>query len=120
MPNSKSVEHLKAFGMTNQILAEDLSRVAKQYGVDLGHMVIANARVEDIYYPQFEATVRREAEAMSKHYEVFYCLEKSIRALVSDTIETAERTERWWASSGCLVLSNLRLTVVFGKRSTPE
>jgi hypothetical protein len=27
---------------------------------------------------------------------VFYCLEKAIRILVSETIETAEKTEDWW------------------------
>ena len=36
---------------------------------------------------------------MAKHYEVFYCLEKSMRALVSDTMETAEKTELWWSSA---------------------
>ena len=36
---------------------------------------------------------------MAKHYEVFYCLEKSIRALVSNTLETAEKAEHWWVLS---------------------
>ncbi len=99
MPSHRIVEQIKAFGMTNQILAEDLRRIEKFYTVDLGHTLAANARVEDMYYPQLEAVVRREAAAMAKHYEVFYCLEKSIRALVSDTMATAERTEEWWASS---------------------
>jgi hypothetical protein len=35
---------------------------------------------------------------MSKHYETFYCLEKSIRALVSETLETAEGAD-WWKSA---------------------
>ncbi len=34
-----------------------------------------------------------------KHYEVFYSLEKSIRALVADTIESAEKTAEWWSSA---------------------
>jgi hypothetical protein len=51
-----------------------------------------------VYYPQFELTVRKEASVMAKHYEVFYCLEKSIRALVSDTIEAAEKADTWWNS----------------------
>ncbi|MNY45106.1 hypothetical protein D3C86_1801880 [compost metagenome] len=36
---------------------------------------------------------------MAKHYEVFYSLETSIRVLVSQTIETAEKTDEWWASA---------------------
>ena len=43
--------------------------------------------------------VRAEAAEMSKHYETFYCLEKSIRKFVSQTMEAAEKTESWWASS---------------------
>ena len=34
-----------------------------------------------------------------QHYEVFYCIEKSNFALVSDTLETAEKTDRWWMSA---------------------
>lgn len=36
---------------------------------------------------------------MAKHYEVFYSLEKSIRELVAQTIEAAEKREDWWNSS---------------------
>jgi Swt1-like HEPN len=35
---------------------------------------------------------------MAKHYEVFYCLEKSIRALLSETLEASEG-EAWWNSA---------------------
>jgi hypothetical protein len=33
---------------------------------------------------------------MAKHYELFYCLEKSMRALVSQQMEASEKTENWW------------------------
>jgi len=36
---------------------------------------------------------------MAKHYEVFYSLEKVIRTLVADTIETAEKGPDWWSSA---------------------
>jgi hypothetical protein len=98
MWNRRIANKVKAFGMTNQMLVEDLSRIALLYAIDLGHASSTNAPVEDVYYPQFEAAVRKEAASMAKHYEVFYSLEKSIRALVSETIETAEKTEHWWTS----------------------
>lgn len=88
---------VKAFGMTNQMLLEDLSKTGKSFGIDLGHAPTAEARVEDFYYPQFELAVRKEGAEMARHYELFYCLEKSIRALVSETIETTEGHE-WWLS----------------------
>ncbi len=98
MKNSR-LDRIKAFGMTTQMLGEDLSRIAATNGVDLGHMHVARQPVEDVYYPQFDAAVREEAASMAKHYEVFYSLEKSIRNLVSDTIENAEKTSEWWNSS---------------------
>lgn len=94
-----ALERVKAFGMTNQMLAEDLSRIAKTHGIELGHMPTVPQTVEGVYYPQFDAAVRAEASAMAKHYEVFYSLEKSIRELVSQTIEAAERRENWWHSA---------------------
>ncbi|WP_266170554.1 Swt1 family HEPN domain-containing protein [Dyella subtropica] len=93
------LERIKAFGMTNQMLAEDLSRVARAHGVELGHMPVISQRVEDVYYPQFDSAVRTEAAAMAKHYEIFYSLEKSIRELVAQTIESTEKREDWWSSS---------------------
>src|SRR5690625_5947970 len=35
---------------------------------------------------------------MSQHYELFYCLETSIRKLISDTLSDAEGAG-WWQSS---------------------
>ena len=85
--------------MTSQMVTEDLSRIASAHAVDLGHVPIAAQTVEDVYYPQFDAAVRSEASAMAKHYEVFYSLEKSIRALVADTLEAAEKNPDWWSSA---------------------
>lgn len=99
MWNRKLAEKLKSFGMTNHMLTEDLSRIAKLYSVELGHLTDESKKVDDVYYPQFELTVRKEASSMAKHYELFYSLEKSIRALVSETIETTEKTEHWWSSA---------------------
>jgi hypothetical protein len=97
--NKKNVDQIKAFGMTNQMIMEDISRIGLTHGIDFGHLPLSTQTVEDVYYPQFDSAIRREASEMSKHYEVFYSLEKSIRALVSETIEAAERTADWWTSS---------------------
>lgn len=96
--SKSALERVKAFGMTNQMLTEDLSRIARANELDLGHMPSTPQAVEDVYYPQFDAAVRTEAAAMAKHYEVFYSLEKSIRELVSQTIEVADKRDDWWSS----------------------
>lgn len=99
MMNKDALQRVKAFGMTNQMITEDLHRIGAAYSVDLGHASLSAQTVEDVYYPQFNASVRAEAALMSRHYEVFYCLEKTIRELVSQTIEAAEKTPDWWQSS---------------------
>lgn len=93
-----ALHRVKAFGMTNQMVAEDLAHIGRKFGVELGHLpATAPQTVEDVYYPQFDAAIRLEAAEMAKHYEVFYCLEKSIRELVSKTIEEADNDEDWWS-----------------------
>jgi hypothetical protein len=96
--NNDSLERIKAFGMTNQMVVEDLSRIAKVHSIELGHVTSSAQGGDDVYYPQFNAAIRNEAAEMSKHYEIFYSLEKSIRELVTATIEAAEKREDWWNS----------------------
>lgn len=96
--NNKALDRIKSFGMTTQMLTEDLSRIASAHGVDFGHVPVSAQTVEDVYYPQFDAAIRRESSEMAKHYEVFYSLEKSIRTLVADTVEAAEKSAEWWQS----------------------
>ena len=86
---------VKVFGMTNQLIAESLSRVGKQHNVDIGHLVPISKNEKDQYYSQFDLAVRAEAAEMSKHYELFYCLEKSIRQLITEVLEDAHGPD-WW------------------------
>jgi hypothetical protein len=89
---------LKNFVMANHLLENDLDNIEKEYAVDLhrGHTGVVSQ--DEHYYPQIERSIRAEASRMAKHYEVFYSLEKTIRALVADTI-TAEDGADWWDSS---------------------
>lgn len=98
MSNKEILDRVKAFGMTNQLITDDIENIGTLHGHDFGHVPKAKDSVEKIYYPQFTAAVRVEASAMASHYETFYCLEKTIRALVADTIETAEGNDGWWNS----------------------
>lgn len=96
--NKRALEKLKAFGMSNHMLAEDLSRIEIEFDVELGHLPLAEQVTDEVYYPQFDAAIRREAASMGRHYEVFYSLEKSIRTLVFETLADSEGTDEWWAS----------------------
>jgi hypothetical protein len=92
---------VKVFGMTNHLAETELSAVEAELGLDLGRGLQRGNDRDDTYYPQFEQQVRREAAEMARHYEIFYCLEKSIRKLVSETIESSPPGANWW-SSGCV------------------
>jgi len=85
---------IKLFGITNQFTELDLDRVEKKHNIDLGRSK-AKTEKDITYYPQFELSIRNEAKLMSKHYEIFYCLEKSIRDLITATLETSFG-EDWW------------------------
>ena len=98
MRTKDALEKIKAFGMTHQMVTEDIHRIGKQYSIELGHLPTSSVTVESVYYPQFDLAVRAEAASMGKHYETFYCLEKTIRALVAETLETAEG-DSWWNSA---------------------
>jgi hypothetical protein len=98
MANSEVIDKIKSFGMTNQMISEDLISIERQYSVQLGHLPITSEVVEQEYYPQLDAAARAEGAAMARHYEVFYSLERSIRTLVDETFTTDQNTSEWWES----------------------
>jgi len=75
----------------------ETSHLEKQLGIDLG--LQPPKTTEDItgYYPQFEERLRREASAMARHYELFYCLENAIRSLITETMQESAGAD-WWES----------------------
>lgn len=91
----KTDDQIRSFGMSGLLICEDLKTVEKQFDVDLGHTPKLAQETVLKYYPQFEQEVRNEAAKMAQHYELFYCLEKSIRKLISETLEETEGAN-WW------------------------
>jgi hypothetical protein len=86
---------IKAFGMTNMLLEAELSAIEEKYQLDLGRRNEIASKIEDKYYPQFDASLRAEAKKMAQHYEIFYCLEKSIRQMIVDVFEQSGDKD-WW------------------------
>jgi hypothetical protein len=97
--------------MSHALIESDLDKVEKVQKIDL-HREKKDDRDSD-YYPQFGYALRVEAAAMSRHYEVFYCLEKGIRYLIADTL-TAAHGKAWWDKSSIVpiaVLDNVKKNV---------
>jgi len=85
---------IKLFVLANSLVENNLDSIEKKYDIDLGRKEKEEINEED-YYAQFDLIFRKEAREMSKHYEVFYCLEKSIRGLVVQLMKEKYK-ENWW------------------------
>lgn len=89
---------IRAFGMTGLQISSSMSRIERKFGIDLGHDASAPKSRKAAEYEQFEAALRVEAARMSEFYEVFYCLENSIRNLVDDIMIEVDGAD-WWNGS---------------------
>lgn len=90
----RSDDALKLFGMTTQLVENELDRVEREFHIDLGRGHTSTVGVDEDYYPQIEQAIRAEASGMARHYEVFYSLERTIRALVAESLQAGE--DEWW------------------------
>ncbi|BFM21344.1 Swt1 family HEPN domain-containing protein [Gilvimarinus japonicus] len=91
-------EKVKSFGMTNMLIETDLESIEKKFNVSLRENDFSTSEtkeIEETYFPQFEESLRDEAAYMARNYELFYCLEKTIRTQISDLLE-ATNGEGWW------------------------
>jgi Swt1-like HEPN len=106
MKNAESI--IKLFGMTNQIIEADLAEIEKRHNLDLGLRPKSQEEKDAVYYPQFDKAIRDEATSMAQHYEIFYCLEKSIRQIITERLEDADGPN-WW--NGSRIIHNLQSEV---------
>jgi Swt1-like HEPN len=103
-----ALKQVKSFGMTNQMISEDLAEIERTYNIRLGHFSTSADTVEQEYYPQLDAAVRAEGAQMARHYEVFYSLERSIRTLVDQTFTAEDPSLDWWKTK---VPENIQIEV---------
>lgn len=90
-------DRIRLFGLSGIALERELDKLEERLPVDLGRQFGQDDKDED-YYPQFAQSLRDEATRMGQHYEVFYCLEVSIRRLIAETLEAAHG-KTWWATA---------------------
>lgn len=86
---------IKLFTVSNQMTERSLDYVEKDLKLDLGREFDPEKNKDEEFYPQFDHSVRIEAREMSVHYELFYCLEVSIRKLIREKM-SAELGGDWW------------------------
>jgi hypothetical protein len=87
---------IKLFCLANSLAENNLDSVENDFELDLERIEKTEIKKKD-FYLQFDSDFRKEAKAMSEHYEVFYCLEKSIRRQVMLLMQE-KYGENWWDS----------------------
>ena len=95
MKTESNESFLKLFNLSYQYLINDLQRIKECHHLN---NLIDSAQSEsgdDQYYPQFDDAIREEAFKMGYYYQIFYCLERSMRKLIAETIESTEG-QNWW------------------------
>lgn len=97
MVDEASKTYLRAFGMSGAQMVSDIRSVEARFGIDVLDQKrdLKKRKLEG--YDQFEAEIRRSASVMSEYYEIFFCLEVSIRRLVQNILHDAEGGD-WWNS----------------------
>jgi hypothetical protein len=99
MNNSEIDIVVRAFGMSGLQATTDLQQVQETLSQSILSNADTDAKRKLEGYDQFEKEVRRQASEMSEYYEIFYCLEASIRQLVDNILSDPEvEGADWWHS----------------------
>ncbi|MFO1133024.1 MAG: Swt1 family HEPN domain-containing protein [Hyphomicrobiales bacterium] len=88
---------VRSFGMSGFLVTDDIARIEKKHAIALGHMNSANSSPVAEKLKLFEQRTQNEAAEMAVYYQLFYCLEKSIRDLISENLRE-KASENWWES----------------------
>jgi hypothetical protein len=92
-------DRLRLLHTADTMLQADLDDIEERFAIDLGrHGPTPSTATESAAYAQFPGAIRAEAKAMAQHYELFYCLENSIRELVDSQL-VAKYGSAWWSQA---------------------
>jgi len=91
-------DKVKAFGMTNMLIESEIDQIENRLSIKLRsdpNKEESRNAIEQAYFPQFAETLREEAADMARSYELFYCLEKTIRRQITELLELSKGDD-WW------------------------
>lgn len=91
----KIENQIRLFGTTGLQIQSELEGIQKEYNVDLGKEFENSSSEVEEYFPLFPEQYRREAEAMSEPYKIFYCLENSVRETIALVLSEKHESD-WW------------------------
>lgn len=97
MKSNRAETYLRAFGMSGAQMLSEIDRISAEKGLELRPSAGAKPLRKHEEYKNFSRDVRIDAASMSEYYEIFYCLEVSIRRLIVRTLQDAAGPN-WWQS----------------------
>ncbi|WP_425063010.1 Swt1 family HEPN domain-containing protein [Pyruvatibacter mobilis] len=90
-----SLDHVQLFLLNSVLIDKSLQTLQRKLGSDIGYLPDEDNAKQQSLYEDFPQELRDRANRMSHYYEVFYCLENSIRNLVEGRLEEKD-PENWW------------------------
>jgi hypothetical protein len=87
---------IRSFAFNNVLFIEEIKKIEAEHGLTLIDQESNSKPSNSSYYRQFDEKSRSEASIMGDHYEVFYCLERSIRSIIRQQLDTANNGPTWW------------------------
>lgn len=103
----KPIDSIKLFGLNNLLIESDIRRIENQNDIDLGHRRVETRAGADRFTLQFAQKLRDEAAEMARHYATFYCLENSIREMISTRLSEIHGPNWWDATVPQLIRDNV-------------
>jgi hypothetical protein len=93
MSKSKTLDQIKLFGMSNLTLESELLKL-EQSGLSIGrNEQLKKQDVVDV--DLFEADILQRAKKMADFYVLYYCIENSVRRLISERMLEKYGAD-WW------------------------
>lgn len=90
--NLSELEQLKIFGMQNLLLESALAKL-ESAGIEIGHS--RSIKKDDVVDTEFDKDIRRESRRMAEFYALYYCLENTVRRLISERLQDKHKLN-WW------------------------
>ncbi len=85
---------IRLFGMSGLQIQSTLKSIEQDYKIQLSNK--SSEGLSDLkHFARFDLDIRQRASKMSKHYELFYCLENSIRTIVREVLLKTFGSD-WW------------------------
>src|SRR6266478_6089012 len=86
-------EQIELFGMRNLLLEAELAKL-EEHGLEIGHAkTIQRETLVDV--DLFDRDIRVESRRMADFYVLYYCLENTVRRLISERLRD-KHGAGWW------------------------